>query len=129
MRECEELFKFVQRSRDSWLDLTGGSRLQAARMMHTCQACQKLKRHASCCTTGQKSQADQAVCSRLKLATQPSCEVKSPEHTVWENMTFHIPSHPTIYIPLYPRFRESFQREFCERNPRENKIDSSTIFT
>ena len=27
MRECEELLKIVQRSRDSRLDLTGGSRL------------------------------------------------------------------------------------------------------
>ena len=48
MRECEELLKFVQRSRDSRLDLAGGSWLQAARMMHTFQACQKLKHHASC---------------------------------------------------------------------------------
>ena len=80
-------------------------------------------------TTGQKSQAGQAVCSRLKLATQPSRKVKSPEHPVWQNMTFHIPSHPTIYIPLYPRFKESFQKEFWEINPRENKIDSFTIFT
>ena len=112
MRECEELLKFVQRSRGLRLDLAGGSQLQAARMMHTCQACQKLKRHASCYTTGQKSQAGQAVYSRLELATQPSREVKSPEHPVWENLTFPIPSHPTIYIPLYPRFRESFQREF-----------------
>ena len=80
-------------------------------------------------TTGQKSQAGHAVYSRLELANQPSHEVKSPEHPVWENLTFHIPSHPTIYIPLYPRFRESFQREFWERNPKENKIDSSTIFT
>ena len=53
-------------------------------------------------TTGQKSQAGQAVCSRLKLATQPSREVKPLEHPVWQNMTFHIPSHPTLYIPLYP---------------------------
>ena len=111
-RECEELLKFVQRSRDSRLDLTGGSRLQATRMMHTCQACQKSKRRASCCTTGQKSQAGQAVCSRLELATQPSRKVKPPEHLIWQNMTFHIPSHPTIYIPLYPRFKQSFQREF-----------------
>ena len=80
-------------------------------------------------TTGQKFHASQVVCSWLELATQPSREVKQPKHPVWQNMTFHIPSHPTIYIPLYPRFRESFQREFCERNLRENKIDSSTIFT
>ena len=49
-------------------------------------------------TTGQKSQAGQAVCSRLKLATQPNREVKPPEHPVWEKLTFYIPSHPTIYI-------------------------------
>ena len=110
MRECEELLKFMQRSRDSQLDLTGGSRLQAARMMHTCQACQKLKRRTCYCITRQKSQAGQAVCSRLELVTQPSREVKSLEHPVWENLTFHIPSHPTI--PLYQQFRESFQREF-----------------
>ena len=63
-------------------------------------------------TTGQKSQAGQFICSRLELATQPSREVKLPEHPVWQNMTFHIPSHPTIYIPLFSQFRESFQREF-----------------
>ena len=80
-------------------------------------------------TIGQKSQVGQAVCSQLKPVTQPSREFKPLEHPVWQNMTFHIPSHPTIYIPLYPRFKESFQREFWERNPRENKIDSSTIFT
>ena len=82
MRECEELLKIVQRSRDLQLGLTSGSRLQAARMLHTCQACQKLKSHASCCTTRQKSQAGQAVYSRFELATQPSREVKSPEHPV-----------------------------------------------
>ena len=111
----------MQRSRDSRLDLASGSQLQAARMLHMCQACQKLKSRASSCTTGQKSQAGQAVCSRLELATQPSHEVKSPEHPVWEKMTFHIPSHHTIYIPLYPRFWESFQKEFWERNPREKQ--------
>ena len=107
-------------------------RLQAAIMMHTCQACQKLKSRASYCTTGQKSQAGQAVFSWLELATQPSREVKSPEHPVWEQLTFHIPSHPTIYIYIYPythdlerASRENFERETLEKN----KIDSSTIFT
>ena len=121
MRESEELLKIVQRNRDSRLDLTGDSRLLVARMMHTCQACQKLKSHTSYCTTRQKSQAGLVACSRHELVTQPSREVKSLEHPVWEKLTFHIPSHPTIYIPLYPRFRESFQREFWERNPREKQ--------
>ena len=122
MRECEELLKIVQRSRDSRLDLVGGSRLQAARMLHTCQACQKLKSHASCCTTGQKSQAGQAVCSRLELATQPCREVKSLKHPILEKMTFHVPSHPTIYIYIYPythnferASRENFKRETLEK--------------
>ena len=48
MKECEELLKCVQRSRNSQLDPASGLRLQAARMIHTCQACQKLKRRASC---------------------------------------------------------------------------------
>ena len=61
-------------------------------------------------TTGQKFQAGHAVCSRLELATQPSREVKLPEHPVWQNMTFHIPSHPTIYS-LIP----TIQRELLER--------------
>ena len=59
-------------------------------------------------TTGQKFQASQAICSWLKLATQPNHEVKPLEHPIWQNMTFHIPSHPTIYILLYARFKESF---------------------
>ena len=61
-------------------------------------------------TTGQKSQAGQAVCSRLELATQPSREVKLLEHPVW----FHIPSHLTI-CTLIP----TIQRELLERILRE----------
>ena len=48
VREWEELLKCVQRSRESRLDFAGGLRLQAAKLKHTCQACQKLKRRASC---------------------------------------------------------------------------------
>ena len=42
----------------------------------------ELKSHASCCTTGQKSQAGQAISSRLELVTQSSREAKSPDHLV-----------------------------------------------
>ena len=48
VRECEKLLKCVQRSRDSRLDFASGSQLQAAKLKHTCQACQKLKRRANC---------------------------------------------------------------------------------
>ena len=81
----------------------------------------ELKSHASCCTIGQKSQASQAVSSQLELATQPSHEAKPPDHPVWEKLTFHIPSYPTIYRSLYSRNVKSFQRELCERNPREKQ--------
>ena len=66
-------------------------------------------------TTGQKFQTSQAICSWLELVTQPSREVKPPEHPVWQNMTFHIPSHPTIYIPLYPRFIENFEKKTLDK--------------
>ena len=91
----------------SWISRVAGG-LQAARMLHTYQVCQKLKSRANYCTTGQKSQAGQAISSLLELATRPSREAKSPDHPVWEKLTFHIPSHPTIYRPLYPWNVESF---------------------
>ena len=101
--------------------LAGDLRLASRQSWHTCGACRELKSHASCYTRGQKSQAGQAVSSRLELATQPSREAKSPDHPVWVKLTFHIPSHSTIYRPLYPWYSESFQREFWERNPREKQ--------
>ena len=104
MRECEEMFKIVQGYRDSQLDSRVTRNWQAAKVGTRVKHAGELKSHASCCTIGQKSQAGQAVSSRLELATQPNHEVKSPDHPVWEKLTFHIPSHPTIYIPLYPQF-------------------------
>ena len=35
MRKCEEMLKFVQSSKDSRLELAGGSRLASRQMMHT----------------------------------------------------------------------------------------------
>ena len=118
------MLKIVQRSRD----LIGGSRLASHQKLHTCQACQKLKHHSSCCTTGQKSQASQAVSSRLELATQSSHKAKSPDHPVWEKLTLRIgiPFSPHYIQALIPmKCRENFEREILEKN----KIDSSTIFT
>ena len=108
MRECEEMFKIVQGCRDSRLDLQVTCDWQAAKVGTRVKHAGDLKSHASYCTTGQKSQAGQAVSLQLELATQPSREAKSPDHLVWEKLTFHIPPHPTIYRPLYPRNVESF---------------------
>ena len=76
MRECEEMLKIVQRSRDSRLDLVGGSRLASYQKLHMCQACQKLKRHASWSITGQEVQTGHSVTSQLELAAQSSREAK-----------------------------------------------------
>ena len=97
MRECEEMLKSVHSCRA--LRLARG--WQVAKVGTRVKHVGELKSHVSCCTTGQKSQAGQAVSLQLKLATQLSREVKLPDHLVWEKLTFHIPSHPTIYIPLY----------------------------
>ena len=115
------MLKIVQVCRDSRLDSWVTRDWQAAKVGIHVKHAGELKSHASCCITGQKSQAGQAVNSRLELATQPSHEAKSPDHPVWKKLTFHIPSHPTIYRPLYPQNVESFQREFWERNPREKQ--------
>ena len=70
-------------------------------------------------TTGQKFQAGQAVCSRLELTTQPSRKVKLPKHSVWQNMTFHIPL-TLLYIYPYTHdskrvSRENFERETLKK--------------
>ena len=78
MRECEEMLKIVQGCRDLQLTRDWQATKAGTRAKHAGE----LKSHASCCTTGQKSQASQAVSSRLELATQSSCEAKSPDHPV-----------------------------------------------
>ena len=108
MRECEEMLKIVQGCRDSRLDLRVTCDSQVAKVGTRVKHVGELKSHASYCTTGQNSQAGQAISSRLELATQPSHEAKWPDYPVWEKLTFHIPFHPTIYRLLYPRNVERF---------------------
>ena len=121
------MLKIVQGCRDSRLDSRVTRDWQAAKASTHVKHAGKLKSYASCCITGQKFQDGQAVNSQLELETQPSREAKSPDHPIWEKLIFHIPSHPTIYRPLYPWNGESFQREFWERNPRDSS-NSSTLF-
>ena len=90
-------------------------------MMNTCQACQKLKRHASWSTTGQKVQTGRSVTLWLELATQSSRESKPPASSILKNLTLRIPFSLQYKYPLYPRNVESFQREFWERNLREKQ--------
>ena len=41
MRECKEMLKFVQSSRDLRLELAGGSQLASRQMMHMSEACRE----------------------------------------------------------------------------------------
>ena len=86
--------------------------------LHTCQACYKLKRHASWSTTRQNRTTSRSVISWLDLATQSSREAKPWASSVLKNLTLHIPFSPLYKYPLYPRKKERFQKEFWERNPR-----------
>ena len=118
------MLKIVQRSRDLRLDLTA-----SRQMLNTCQACQKLKRHASWSTTGQKIQTGRSVTLRLELVTQSSRESKPLASSVLKNLTLHIPFLLQYKYPytheIQRASRENIKRETLEKN----KIDSSTIFT
>ena len=94
MRRCEEKLKYMQESRVSRLGLAADSRLASRQLQAREMHIGELKGRASCRTTRQKSQAGQAVISRLELATQTSREAKPPNHPVWEKLTLRIPFSP-----------------------------------
>ena len=78
MRECEQMLKFVQSSRDLRLDLAGSSQLASCQKLHTCQASGEAE--ALCQLEHyriKKSRlAIQLVCglnSRLNQVARPSC--------------------------------------------------------
>ena len=98
-----------------WLTATSRQKLLV------CQACQKLKRHASWSITGQNRTTGRSVTSRLELVTQSSHEAKPRASPVLKNLTLYIPFSPQHKYPFYLQKKESFQREFWERNPREKQ--------
>ena len=112
------MLKSVQEKQRLAIGSRGWLAAASRQKMHTCQACQKLKRHASWSTTGQNSTTGRFVISRLDLATQSSLKAKPRASPVLKNLTLHIPFSPLYKYPLYPQKKESFQREFWERNPR-----------
>ena len=57
---------------------------------HACQACQKLKHHASWSTIWQNRTTSRSVIARLELATRSSCESKLRATPILKNLTFHI---------------------------------------
>ena len=93
--------------------------LQATRMLHTCQACQKLKSRASCCTTGQKSQAGQAICSRLNSRLNPVVRSSHQNTLFGKNWLFTFLLTLLYIYPYTHDFerasRENFERETLEK--------------
>ena len=132
------MLKIVQGCRDSLLDSWVTHNWQATKVGTCVEHVGELKSHASCCTTGQKFQAGQAVSSRLELATQPSREVKSLDHPIWKKLTFHIPFSPYYIQTLIPtkcrELPERFLREKPQRkrrliHPQSSHRDSSNSST
>ena len=125
VKKCSRLCK---KNRDSQLDLTGDSWLQAAR------SCTRA-RHARSWSVmlagalqdkiGQLAvQLPRGWNSRLSQAVRPSRELT----LFWKTWLFTFHSHPSINTPFTQErkraSRENFERETLEKN----KIDSSPIF-
>ena len=101
MREYEEKLKNVHSARTrNWISQVARS-WQVAKGGTCVKHAKELKSHASYCTTGQKSQAGQAVSSRLELATQSSCEAKLLEHLVCYKTDSSHSKHTLLYIDPY----------------------------
>ena len=114
VRVCEELLKCVQRSKDLRLDLAGGSRLQVARLMHTCQACQKLKRRASCSLQDKSPRLARPFARSLNLRLNPVAR-SSRQNTLLAKYDFSHSFSPYYIYTLIP----TIQRELPERILRE----------
>ena len=112
------LLKSVQENRDSQLDLVGDSRLQAARRSTRAKHCKRwivMLARALQDKTGQLAiRLSRDWISQLSQVARQSREPA----LFWKNLMFHILLSPQYKYPLYPQMRESFQREFWERNPR-----------
>ena len=94
------------------------SRVVTRQKCHTCEACRKLKGQYSWITVGQKVQSGHSVSWRLELATYLSRESLTKATCFVEKMSFYIPSHTLLYIPMKCR---KLQREFWEKNSREQQ--------
>ena len=119
MRECEELFKCVQKGGDSQLDFAGGSRLQVAKLKHTCQACQKLKHRASCSLQDKSSRLARRFACGLNSQLNPVAR-SSRQNTLFGKIWRFTFLLTLLYIYPYTHdseraSRENFMRETLEK--------------
>ena len=113
------MLKFVQRSTDSQLDFVCGSQLQAARLKHTCKACQKLKRRASYSLQDKSPRLVKPFAcglnSQLNLVARSSCQ-----NTLFDKIWLFTSLLTLLYIYSYTHdleraSRENFERETLEK--------------
>ena len=109
----------MQRSRDSRLDLVGGSRLQAAKLKHTCQACWKLKRRASCSLQDKSSRLVRPFTRGLNSRLNPVAR-SSRQNTLFGKIWLFTFLLTLLYIYPYTHdskraSRENFERETLEK--------------
>ena len=105
------VWESVKKNQDCALNkglATGSCGLQVAKGCTRVKHAEELNNHTSWSTTGQKVQSGHSVSSRLGLATQSSCEAKSPVYSVWEKLTLCIPYTHQCKYPLYPWNVKSF---------------------
>ena len=118
VKKCSSLCKIVGTC--DWTSRVARG-LQAPRSCTRAKHAEKLKRHASWSTTGQKVQTGHSISLWLELVTQSSREAKPPANSILEKLTLRIPNTHKYKYPSYPQNIESFQREYWERNPREKQ--------
>ena len=115
------MFKIVQRSMDSWLNLTGGSQLQVAK----CWTCAKHARSWSVMPARALQEKNYRRTVQLPRSWNSQLsQAASPSHQpalFWKNLTLRIPFSLQYKYPLYPWNVESFQREYWERNSKEKQ--------
>ena len=110
VKKCLRLYK---KNRNLQLDLAGDLWLQAAR---SCSCVRHARSWSITLAGALQDKIGQLVVqlprdsvkSRGQAASQPCFEKPAVSHS----------SFTLVYIPLYPQKKESFQREFWERNPR-----------
>ena len=123
------LLKSVQENRDSRLDLTGDSRLQAAR-------CSTRAKHARRWTVmlagalqdkiGQLAiRLSRDLVSRLSQVTRPSREPP----LFCKSWRFTFSSHPSINTLFTHKWKKASRENFEREILKKNKIDSPTIYT
>ena len=120
--------RVCKKNRDSWLDLVGDLRLQAAKSYSRA-------RHARSWSVtparalqdkiGQLAvQLPQGWNSRLSQAARSSCELA----LFWKIWLFTFHSHPSINTPFTHKRKRAFRENFEGGTLEKNKIDSSPIF-